>query len=337
MSLTTDNSSFALGLDVGKANVHAAVLSTTDAAFLAEKVFTNDAAGHQALVAWLAAVLPPEAPVHACMEATGSYSEPLALFLHPRLARVSVVNPQCIKAFGQITLRRSKTDPADARLIARFCLKEQPAPWRPPTPTQRKLQALSRRLKSLQAQHAAEQHRVGQCLDKDVLADLRAHLLWLKSHQAKIEAQIHRLVAADEQLAAQAALLISIPGIGKKSAALLLAEIPHPDAYASARQLAAHAGLTPRHHQSGTSSRTSTPLCKIGSVRLRSILYFPAMVALRHHPPARAFGQRLRARGKAEMVILCAFMRKLLHVVFGVLKNQQPYDPSLHSTVPSAA
>jgi len=331
MSLTTDNPPFALGLDVGKAEVHAAVLSPTNPAFLAEKVFTNNTAGHQALLAWLAAVLPPTAAVHGCMEATGSYSQPLALFLHPRLARVSVVNPQCIKAFGQIGLRRSKTDPADARLIARFCLKEQPEPWRPPTPHQRKLQALSRRLKSLQAQHAAEQHRVGQCLDKDVLADLRAHLLWLKNHQAKIEAQMHRLVATDEALCAQARLLVSIPGIGKKSAALLLAEIPHPDAYASARQLAAHAGLTPRHHQSGTSGRTATPLCKIGSTRLRSILYFPAMVALRHHPPARAFGQRMRDRGKAEMVILCAFMRKLLHVVFGVLKNQQPYDPSFHT------
>jgi transposase len=332
MQTIPDNPPFALGLDVGKADVHAAVLSVTDPAFLVEKVFTNDAAGHQSLLAWLAAALSPTATIHACMEATGSYSEPLALLLHTRLARVSVVNPQCIKAFGQISLRRSKTDPADARLIARFCLKQQPAAWRPPTPTQRKLQALSRRLKSLQAQHAAELHRVGQCLDKDVLADLRAHLLWLKNHQVKIEAQIHQLVAADEQLATQAALLVSIPGIGKKSAALLLAEIPHLSAYASARQLAAHAGLTPRHHQSGTSGRTATPLSKIGSVRLRSILYFPAMVALRHHPPARAFGHRLRARGKTEMVILCAFMRKLLHIVFGVLKNQQPYDPSLHST-----
>lgn len=233
MSLITDHPPFALGLDVGKAEVHAAVLSTTDPAFLAEKVFTNDAAGHLALLAWLAKLLLDHAAVHACMEATGSYSEPLALFLHPRLARVSVVNPQCIKAFGQIGLRRSKTDPADARLIARFCLKEQPEPWRPPTPHQHKLQALARRLKSLQVQHAAEQHRVGQCLDKDVLTDLRAHLLWLKNHQAKIEAQMHQLVAADEGLCAQARLLVSIPGIGKKSAALLLAEIPHPDAYAS--------------------------------------------------------------------------------------------------------
>jgi hypothetical protein len=61
------------------------------------------------------------------------------------------------------------------------------------------------------------------------------------------------------------------------------------------------------------------------------------MVALRRHPPARAFGLRLRDRGKAEMVILCAFMRKLLHVVLGVLKNQQPFDPSLHSTTPAAS
>ena len=68
MSLITDNSPFALGLDVGKAEVHAAVLSVTDPAFLAEKVFTNDTAGHQALLACLAAVLPPTAAIYACME-----------------------------------------------------------------------------------------------------------------------------------------------------------------------------------------------------------------------------------------------------------------------------
>jgi hypothetical protein len=72
----------------------------------------------------------------------------------------------------------------------------------------------------------------------------------------------------------------------------------------------------------------STPLCKIGSVRLRSSLYSPVMVALRPHPSARAYGQRLRDCGKAEMVILCAFMRRLLHVVFGVLENQQPSQDS---------
>jgi hypothetical protein len=92
-----------------------------------------------------------------------------------------------------------------------------------------------------------------------------------------------------------------------------------------------------RKRRGGPGGRTSTRLCKIGSVRLRSILYFPATVALRRHPPARAFGLRLRDRGKAEMVILCAFLRKLLHVAFGVFKNEQAYDPSLHSTTPAAS
>jgi len=329
MNTPTDNPRFALGLDVGKAEIHAAVLSAQNASFLAEKVFPNNEGGFHALVAWLATVLPKQAAIHACMEATGSYSQPLAFFLHERVACVSVVNPQCIKAFGQISLRRSKTDPADARLIARFCLKEQPKAWMPPTPNQRCLQALARRLKSLQAQHAAERHRLGQCLDKAVAADIRAHLLWLKNRQTKIEAQIHQIVARDETLRTQAQLLFSIPGIGRKSAALLLAEIHHPSAYASARQLAAHAGLTPRHHQSGVSGSRTTPLCKIGSTRLRLILYFPAIVAIRHHPPARALAQRLRERGKAEMVIVCAVMRKLLHTVFGILKNQLPYNPTL--------
>jgi transposase len=329
MKIKIDNVQFALGLDVGKNEVHAAILCGRDPAFLAEKVFVNTQSGFLALMDWLKRLLPEQSNVHACMEATGSYSQPLAFFLHEKLACVSVVNPQCIKAFGQISLRRSKTDPADARLIASFCMKETPKAWTPPTPNQRRLQALARRLKSLQGQHAAERHRLGQCHDKDVAADLRAHLLWLKNHQDKIEAQMRKIIAQDEKLTTQARLLESIPGIGRKSASLLLAEIHHPEEYQSARQLAAYAGLTPRHNQSGSSGSKTTPLCKIGSKRLRLILYFPAIVAIRHHPPARAFAERLRARAKAEMVIVCAVMRKLLHIVFGILKHQKPYNPAL--------
>ena len=329
MKDSSDNLHFALGIDVGKADCHVALITPVSAALLGESVFTNNKEGFAALVRWLRKTLPKGAFVHACMEATGSYSLPLALFLTEQVACVSVVNPQTIKAFGQMQLRRSKTDSADARLIARFCLKERPQPWKAPSEVQLKLAALARRVINLQQQQTAENNRLGQCLDADVVKSLRAHLRWLKAQEKKIQEQMGQLVATDEQLSQKACWLESIPGIGKKSAAQLLAELPHVEAFGSARQLAAFAGLTPRHRQSGTSGSKATPLCKIGSNRLRLILFFPALAAMRHNPLLRAFAERLLERKKSKMVVIGALMRKLIHIVFGVLKNRQPFNQNL--------
>jgi len=92
--------------------------------------------------------------------------------------------------------------------------------------------------------------------------------------------------------------------------------------------VAAQAGLTPRQRQSGTSVHGKPRLSKQGASQLRKTLYFPAIVAMRHNPIIRAFAQRLAERGKAKMAIVCACMRKLLHLVYGVLKTGLPFDPN---------
>ena len=123
---------------------------------------------------------------------------------------------------------------------------------------------------------------------------------------------------------------MSIPGIGETTAAWLLSEV-QVSAYSSARQVAAHAGLTPQHHESGTSVRRRTRLSKTGNRRLRRALYLPAVVAKRYNPIIRAFCQRLQERGKRPMEIIGAAMRKLLHIVYGVLKSGKAFDPSFAS------
>ena len=96
-----------------------------------------------------------------------------------------------------------------------------------------------------------------------------------------------------------------------------------------ARQLAAYAGLTPRERTSGSSVHRPPHLAKTGNSRLRRALYLPAIVAMRHNPVVRALAERLRARGKRPMVIVGAAMRKLLHLIYGVLKSGKPFDPAL--------
>jgi transposase len=123
-----------------------------------------------------------------------------------------------------------------------------------------------------------------------------------------------------------------MPGIGEATAAKLLAEIVDVNQYRSARQVAAFAGLVPKHRESGSSVRGKPRLCKVGTARLRKALYFPAIVATQHNPIIKAVSERLRERGKCPMLIVGAAMRKLIHIAYGVLKSGKPFDPNYGKT-----
>jgi len=103
-----------------------------------------------------------------------------------------------------------------------------------------------------------------------------------------------------------------------------------PSRFDQARQAAAFAGLDPRQHESGSSVRGKPRLSKVGHAGLRKALYMPAIVTLHKTAWGRAFRERLATVGKPPMVIIGAMMRKLVYVVFGILKSGQPFNPSLH-------
>ncbi|MEO1403638.1 MAG: transposase, partial [Cyanobacteria bacterium J06635_1] len=109
-------------------------------------------------------------------------------------------------------------------------------------------------------------------------------------------------------------------------AAILLAEIGDITLYKSARQLAAHAGVTPKEHISGTSIKKQTRLSKIGNARLRRALYMPALAAITWNPAIQQFRQRLLDAGKCKMQVVGAIMHKLIRFVFGVLHSGKPFE-----------
>jgi transposase len=122
-------------------------------------------------------------------------------------------------------------------------------------------------------------------------------------------------------------LLVSIQGIGKLTAAKLIAEYRDFRAFRSPKQLVAFAGLNPKQRQSGSSVRGYTAISRMRSANIRAALFMPAIVAKQHNPLLRTFAKRLEARGVAPKAIVVAIMRKLLHLVFGILKSGQPFDP----------
>jgi transposase len=311
-----------LGIDIAK-DTFAACLLTEKAS--AAGSFENSPAGLAKLERWLKKRKITQ--VHACLEATGRYGELPAEHLHAAGHTVSVINPARLKAFGQATLRRTKTDQTDAALLADFCRRQQPAAWTPPDPARRELRALVRRRESLQHLRQQEVNRLGSGETAPLVqASLEATVAFLDQQLTAVAQAIAEQVQADPELQRQHALLDSIPGIGPTTAAALLGEIDF-GAYPSARQVAAQAGLTPRQRQSGTSVHGKPRLSKQGASQLRRILYFPAIVAMRYNPVIRTFAERLATRGKAKMAIICAAMRKLLHLCYGVLKTGLAFDP----------
>jgi transposase len=312
-----------LGVDVAKKTFDVALLRNDK---LRHKKFANKTEGFKQLDSWLAkqGIL----RIHVCLEATGSYSEALAVHLYEAGHTVSLVNPARIKAFGQAELQRNKTDRADATLIARFCSMHKPAAWAPPPAEIRELQALVRHLDDLIITRTQLANRITDGVKiESVLESLES---LIKAVDTEIEAtkqKIRQHLDLHPVLKEDRDLLETIPGISERTATKLLAEIEHLRHYKSARQAAAYAGLSPRIETSGNSVKSSH-LSKTGNGRVRKALYMPALVAKQHNPVLREFSERLSRRGKSKMVIIGAVMRKLLHIAFGVLKTRKPFDPN---------
>jgi len=315
---------YILGIDVAKAKFDVALL-------LGERVahhqFPNNANGFAVLKGWLRKRGVTQ--LHACMEATGRYWEALAAYLHQAGYTASVVNPRQVKSFAESELQRQKTDRVDAGVIARFCRAANPAAWTPPPAELRQLQELVRRLAALKRMQTQEKNRLSNPgISPLVQEGIERHLAYLDEQIKEVERTISKHIDGHPQLKEQRDLVTSIPGIGETTAALLLGELGDLSSYTSARQVAAHAGLTPKHFQSGSSIRGKPRLSKIGNVHLRKGLYMCAVVAKHHNPIIKAFCERLLAAGKPTMLVIAAAMRKLLTIAFAVLKSQTPFNPN---------
>ena len=308
-----------IGVDLAKAKFDAAALH--DGKYPSQ-VFPNTAAGFEHFRQWLERYEQP----HVCLEATGSYWEALATFLVDQGIPVSVVNPAQIHAFGQAELSRTKNDKGDARLIARFCRAQQPPAWQPPPPAVRHLQALVRRLDDLLKLQQMERNRQAVA-DACIQASLTTVLATLETEIAQIRPRIHDHIDQDPDLRQRRNLLDTIPGIGEATLAVLLACLGDIHRFDDAKQVVAFAGLCPTERQSGN-TQAPAHLSKTGDPLLRKALYLPAVVASRYNPVVRAFCERLKAKGKPGKVIICAAMRKLLTLAYGVLKSGRPFDPN---------
>lgn len=311
---------FILGVDIAKRKFDVALLVNEK---LKHKVFNNTQEGFSELTSWLKKHGVEHARV--CMEASSTYGEELAIYLNDVGHTVSVVNPARIKGFAQSELLRTKNDKVDAGVIARFCDKMRPDPWVPLPPEIRELQALVRRVDALLVMRTQELNRL-DAVHETVHQSLKEHITYLDQEIAALKRDVANLIKNDPNLKTKGDLLRSIPGIGEATIAAILAELALFEKCDRVQRVVAFIGLAPKEFTSGSSIKGKPRLSKMGSARMRKALYMPALVAMQYNPIIIRFAERLRKNGKNGKVIVCAVMRKLVHIIFGVLKSGRPFD-----------
>jgi len=318
-----------IGIDVSKEKLDCAWLREQDK--LKTKAVTNKQAGWQDLLDWsLKNTGLAMTELHFVMEATGIYHEQLATFLYEAGAKVSVVNPAQVKFYAQGLGVRSKNDKKDSVVLARYGAKENPKLWQPEAQEIRTLKALLARFDGIEKDLQREKNRLEKALisltPDAVISSLNLMIEQLETEQQRLEKLIEEHINKHDKLKENKALLESIPGVGKVIATRMLMVIGSRQ-FDDAHQCAAYLGLVPVQHESGSSVKGRAKLSKAGNPIIRAKLYMAAVVAIRHNPDIKVQYERLTSKGKSKMSALGAAMRKLVHICFGVLKHQQPYQP----------
>jgi transposase len=259
------------------------------------------------------------------VEATGGLEVPLVRALQKAGYSVAVVNPRQARDFAKATGRLAKTDKIDAEGLAHFAEAIRPEPRALSDEQTQFLDALVTRRGQLIEIRTMEQNRLGNCTDKRMQADIKAHLDWLNKRLDRTERELAEAVRNNPEWQARDKLQQSVPGIGKVVSQTLLAGLPELGRLPS-RRLSALVGLAPFADDSGV-HRGKRRIFG-GRAQVRSKLYLAALTASRCKGPLKEFYQRLRKAGKLPKVALIAVARKILTIANAVVRTGQFYDPT---------
>lgn len=255
-------------------------------------------------------------------EATGTYDLELREVLSQAGIRFARINPARARDFARASGQLAKTDPIDARMLAAFGRALQPTTEQAANPARNALALLAKRRDQLVLMRAQEKNRRSESDDRAMTERISRLIEVLDSEIAEIEADIKALIKTEQEIADDARLMRSVPGIGPVACMQLIAKMPELG-HVGPKQIAALAGLAPFNVDSGT-FRGKRKIAG-GRKRVRDALYMAALNAVRRADPFKTFYARLRQAGKPAKLALIAVARKLLTVLNAMMRDRKPY------------
>ena len=260
------------------------------------------------------------------LEASGGYEIEICDALGAAGLNPVLVQPAQVRAFARAMNQRAKTDRIDAALIAAFT-SVMKTPVRQSDPRLASLAERLTRLEQVEEDLARMRTRRDRFRDEELLADLEDEIARLKKRSRQMVADLQRLLRAHADLAKRFELLVSIPGVGARTALSLVIRMPELGSL-SREAAASLAGMAPVTRESGRwrgQAHVGGGRKRVG----RAVFAAAQAACLRWNPRLVDLYKRLRAAGKHHSVAVVACARKLVIYANTVLTKGQPWVAQL--------
>jgi transposase len=297
----------------------------------ANKVFSNKEAGFVALIKWVKKLTIENVEIHFVMEATGVYHQKFAYYLDANGFNVSIVLPNKISNYMRTLEIRTITDKTCAEAIAQFGLERKLDKWHKPNIIYKNLQQLTREREQIVEERSIVKNQLhAENTEAEPNANsikrLKARIKFLSKQEKEIKEDIEKCIKKDESIENEIKNITTIPGVGRLTATIVLAETNGFELIRNKKQLISYSGLDVREKQSGTSVKGKPRISKKGNKFLRKAMFFPALSAVKYEQNYKEIYARLVSKNGIKMKGLVAVQRKLLELIYIIFKNKTVYQ-----------
>lgn len=324
-----------VGVDISKDDFHVCIkekIIDSNVKIKGTRSFSNNSKGFIELMEWVSKRTLPNSSVLYIMEATGTYFENLAYYLHENGCLVSVVLANKIMHYAKSLNLKTKTDKVDAAMIAGIGIERDFPKWKPMSKNFKELRDLCREMLSLKKERSrakCQLHAMEYSHEKtvSVLKIKKNQIEFYENSIKEIEFEIKRIVDADSDLKARIDKIATVKGLGLITIVIVLCETNGFELFNNIRQVVSYSGLDIQMKESGN-FKGKTRISKKGNVRIRQCLFMPALTATMHNEKIKSLYERINERNpdiKKKGVV--AGMRKLLILIFVLWKKNEEYDP----------